>query len=384
MIINSDLHVHSKYSMATSKNMEPVTMANESAKKGLDLIATGDALHLGWLKELNCKLEEIDDSGIYKLKDSDVNTKFITTTEVEDNQRIHHLLLIPSLEVAYQMRDDFIVKNMDADGRPRIRMNGSEIMDVARDHGCIIGPAHIFTPWTGIYKSYDHITDCYDGRNPDFVELGLSSDTHLADTIDELKDYTYLTNSDSHSPWPHRMGREFNKIDVQELSFTGVSGAILNNHVVKNYGFDPRMGKYHETGCIDCYKIYDIKTAKAQDMKCTCGGRIKKGVKGRIQELQTYTTPHYPESRPPYQYILPLSELLSSIHNKGVTTKYVQTRYERLLELFGNEIDIMLNTDLKKIEQVDMLLANALKSYRNNTLDVTPGRGGLYGKVEYN
>ena len=107
MIINADLHVHSKYSMATSKNMNPETMAIESMKKGLNLIATGDALHSKWLEELEDQLTPMDDTGIYKTNIEGVSTNFITTTEVEDNERIHHLLIIPSLEVAWQMRDEF-------------------------------------------------------------------------------------------------------------------------------------------------------------------------------------------------------------------------------------------------------------------------------------
>lgn len=385
MIINADLHVHSKYSMATSKNMDPETMALESVKKGLDLVATGDAFHSGWLNELEDSLVEIDNTGIYKTNDTieTNNTKFITTTEVEDNQRIHHLIIIPSIEVAWNMRDEFTVKNMDADGRPRIRMSGAEIMDIARDYNCIIGPAHIFTPWTGLYKSYDSVTDCY-GQQPDFVELGLSSDSDLADTIKELADYTFLTNSDSHSPWPHRIGREFNRMELKDLSFKSLCFSIKNNNIIENYGFDPRMGKYHETGCIDCHRIYNIHDAVECDMKCSCGGRIKKGVKGRIQELASFDKPHHPSHRPHYQYLLPLAELLSTVHDKGVTTKYVQTRYDRLLDLFGNEIDVLLNTPIEKIATVDMLLANVIKSYRDNTLDVIPGRGGQYGEVNYN
>lgn len=385
MIINADLHVHSKYSMATSKNMNPETMAIESVKKGLNLVATGDAFHSKWLKELEDSLIEIDDTGIYKTNDNIApnNTKFITTTELEDNHRIHHLLIIPSIEVAWQMRDEFTVKNMDSDGRPKIRMNGAEIMDIAREYDCIIGPAHIFTPWTGLYKEYDSIMECYDDK-PDFVELGLSSDSDLADTIEELWDYTFLTNSDSHSPWPHRIGREFNKIELDELSYNGLRKSIKDNNIIENYGFDPRMGKYHETGCIQCHKIYNIHDAMARNMKCTCGGRIKKGVKGRIQELASYDTPQHPSNRPPYQYLLPLSELLSTVHDKGVTTKYVQTRYDNLLKQFGNEIEVLLNTPIESIEKVDPLLSKVINSYRNNGLNVNPGRGGQYGTVEYN
>ena len=171
-----------------------------------------------------------------------------------------------------------------------------------------IGPAHIFTPWTGLYKSYDSVTDCY-GQQPDFVELGLSSDSDLADTIKELADYTFLTNSDSHSPWPHRIGREFNRMELKDLSFKSLCFSIKNNDIIENYGFDPRMGKYHETGCIDCHRIYNIHDAVECDMKCSCGGRIKKGVKGRIQELASFDKPHHPSHRPhrpshPLYYLL--------------------------------------------------------------------------------
>ncbi|MBE6485853.1 MAG: TIGR00375 family protein [Methanosphaera stadtmanae] len=382
MIINADLHVHSKYSMATSKNMNPETMAKESMKKGLNLIATGDAFHSKWLEELEKHLTQLDDSGIYKTNLEGVSTNFVTTTEVEDNERIHHLLIIPSLEVAWQMRDEFIVKNMDADGRPKIRMNASEIIDIAKEYDCIVGPAHIFTPWTGIFKSYDSIYECY-GQKVDFVELGLSSDTILADTIEELHDYPFLTNSDSHSPWPHRIGREFNKIELNEFSFNGLKEAIKNNKILENYGFNPRMGKYHETGCIKCYKMYDINVALERNMKCNCGGQIKKGVKSRIDELSTIEEGHHPENRPPYQYILPLAELLSVVHNKGVTTKYVQTRYNNLISEFSNEIEVLLNTPIEKIELIDEKLAKVIESYRTNNLDVIPGRGGQYGIVKY-
>ena len=197
------------------------------------------------------------------------------------------MILIPSIETAWQMRDEFLVKNMDADGRPKLRMNASEIIDITKNYDCLIGPAHIFTPWTGIYKEYDSIVDCYT-KKPDFVELGLSSDTYLADTISELKDYTFLTNSDSHSPWPHRMGREFNKMYLKQLSFDSLAETIKQGKILENYGINPKMGKYHETGCIKCYKIYDINTAMKQNMRCSCGGQIKKGVISRIHELSTF------------------------------------------------------------------------------------------------
>ena len=381
MIINADLHIHSKYSMATSKNMIPSVIAEESQKKGLDVIATGDALHSKWLEELEESLKEDKHTGIYSLSDDEYNTKFVITTEVEDSDRIHHLIIMPSIDVAYNMRNEFVTKNIDADGRPKIRMKAHEIIKIARDYNCMIGPAHIFTPWTGMFKEYDSIMDCYK-QKVDFVELGLSADSQLADRLSQLHEYTFLTNSDSHSPWPHRIGREFNRMQIDELSFDALRDSIKNNNIIANYGYDPKMGKYHETGCIKCYRQYDINDALDKNMKCSCGGRIKKGVKSRIDELADYDGEGQ-SKRPPYQYILPLAELLSVTHSKGITTKYVQTRYDNLIELFGSEIAVLLDVPIEKIKEVDLMLAKIIDSYRNNSLEVIPGCGGRYGQVKY-
>lgn len=194
MIINADLHIHGRYSMATSKNMLPASMAPQAKLKGLDLLATGDALHQKWLNIIKESTEESSD-GIFTLKESEYDaevmseddlSKFVLTTEVEDIKRVHHLIIFPSYEAVINTRKK-LKGNMDSDGRPRIRMNGKEIMEIAHENGCIIGPAHAFTPWTSIYKEYDSVKDCY-GKMPDFLELGLSADSDMADTIEELQD----------------------------------------------------------------------------------------------------------------------------------------------------------------------------------------------------
>lgn len=367
--------------MATSKNMTIPIIAAQCQRKGIDLMATGDAFHSKWLDHLEESLVEIKNSGIYTSCVGDNQTNFVTTVEVEDKSRIHHLIIIPSIDVAWSMRDEFTVKNMDADGRPKIRMDASQIIQIVRDYNCIIGPAHVFTPWTGLFKKYDTIIDCYKTR-PDFIELGLSADTNLASRIGQLDDYTFLTNSDSHSPWPHRIAREFNKIQLDDISYDSLCSAIINNQIVENYGMDPRMGKYHETGCISCYRIYSLDEAEKLNMKCCCGGRIKKGVVARINQLTTRSSLQH-SKHPPYQYILPLAELLSAIYNKGISTKFVQTRYDKLIELFGNEISIIVDVDIRKIASHDKLLADVIKMYRLNKLNVIVGRGGRYGQVDY-
>ena len=378
MIINADLHIHSKYSMATSKNMAPDAIVPQAKLKGLDLVATGDALHQKYLNELE-KLFKQSENGIFTVKNDEDNCKFILTSEVDDLKRVHHLILIPSFEAAYNIRDD-LKGSLDSDGRPRVRMNGAEIMDVTHAHGCLIGPSHAFTPWTSIYKAYDSVVDCY-GKKPDFLELGLSADTEMADHIEELQDIPFLTNSDAHSPWPHRIGREFNEIEIDNLTFKGVSRAILDKKIKANYGFDPRLGKYLKTGCSRCYQIYDIEEALNLKMRCPCGGMIKKGVDYRIYELSTWDEPHHPEHRPPYIHILPLAEILSLIYGKGVTTVFVQKIWKELVQKLGTEIDVLIHASLEGIEKVDPKLTSAIQAFRDNTLQIRPGGGGKYGKI---
>jgi len=386
MIINADLHIHGRYSMATSKNMSPITMAPQAKLKGLDLVATGDALHQKWLALVEESTEESSD-GIFSLKDSfkdqelsDNNeSKFILTTEVEDMKRVHHLIIFPSIEAVKIIRTK-LKGNMDADGRPRIRMDGKEIMEIAHEYGCIIGPAHAFTPWTSIYKTYDSIKDCY-GKMPDFLELGLSADSEMADTIEELQNIPFLTNSDAHSPWPHRLGREFNELEINKLTFEGVKDAILNKHIKANYGFDPRLGKYHLTACSKCYTQYTIDDALNMKMKCPCGGRIKKGVDYRIYELSKWKKPHHPIHRPPYIHILPLAEIISITHGKGVTTVFVQKIWKEMVTKFNNEITALIHAPMEDLKIIDSKVANVINAFRNNTLQIKSGGGGKYGEI---
>jgi uncharacterized protein (TIGR00375 family) len=387
MIINADLHIHGRYSLATSKNMTPQVMAPQAKLKGLDIVATGDALHQKWLNLVEETTEESSD-GIFSLKESardseeifdDDLSKFILTTEVEDMKRVHHLIIFPSIEAANKTRKQ-MKGNMDSDGRPRIRMDGADILDIAHENGCIVGPSHAFTPWTSIYKEYDSIQDCY-GRMPDFLELGLSADSDMADTIEELQNIPFLTNSDAHSPWPHRLGREFNELEVQKLTYEGVKDAILGKKINANYGFDPKLGKYHQTACSKCFTQYAVEDAIKMKMRCPCGGKIKKGVDYRIYELSKWEEPHHPLHRPVYIHILPLAEIISITHGKGVTTVFVQKIWKEMIDKFNDEITALIHAPMKEVYGVDSKVADVIKAFRNNTLQIKPGGGGKYGEI---
>ncbi len=375
MLVNADFHIHSCFSMASSKDMVIKNIAPKSKLKGLQLLGTGDAFHPGWLDIIEESTTYVGD-GIYAFDD----TNFVLTTEVEGKNKIHHVIIIPNIEIARELSDRLPSKNKNSDGRPKTQLGGAELLELVKDYDCLIGPAHAFTPWTGMYKSHDSIYDCYE-KKPDFVELGLSADTFMADAVSELKDFPFLTNSDAHSPWPHRLGREFNQIELNDISFTSIKHAIKHKEIKANYGLLPNLGKYHMTACTKCFKLVDPISAKENKMKCSCGGTIKKGVDFRISEIADLTEPKHPDFRPPYVHLMPLAELISTVYDKGVTTKTVQGKWQKLIDNFETEIDVLINVSIEDISKIDSNIAPAIESFRNGTIDVVPGGGGKYGEI---
>jgi len=305
--INVDFHIHSRHSGGTSPEMTIPNLAEGCVGKGLNVIGTGDATNPDWLHHLEKNLKETSD-GIYSYKKS--KTNFLITSEVEDTNRVHHLLLFPDLECAQLFRTAIMNSSVDinTEGRPHVKMNGSELVDLANDCDAMIGPCHAFTPWTSVYKAFDTLQDCY-GQNlryVKFLELGLSADSVMADRVEELKDLTFMTNSDAHSPWPHRVGREFNRVKVKETTFDEIKKAIERKSSRKftlNVGWNPREGKYHETACTRCFLKFRPEDAMNMKRRCPeCNGIIKRGVKERIEELSGGRDSVHPEHRPPYQY----------------------------------------------------------------------------------
>lgn len=203
----------------------------------------------------------------------------------------------------------------------------------------------------------------------------------MADTVGELKDFPFLTNSDAHSPWPHRLGREFNTLELEDISYSSIKNAIANKEIKANYGLVPNLGKYHMTACTKCYKIIDPMVAKENKMKCSCGGTIKKGVDFRISEIADYAEPKHPDFRPDYIHLMPLAELISTVYDKGVTTKTVQGKWQKLVDVFGTEIDVLISSPIDKISKIDSNVGQVIESFRNKSIDVIPGGGGQYGRI---
>lgn len=386
MQFNIDFHIHSKYSGASSVDMELPVIAKQAEIKGLDVVATGDSLNPKWLNHIKENLHE-EHEGIYGIKNS--KTKFLITTEVEDSKRVHHIILFPEVSSAEALFEKLKRHSIDIekDGRPHLKIDAIELVDLVREVSALIGPAHAFTPWTAIYKEYNSLQECYkdNSREIKFLELGLSADTYLADRIPELQEVTFMSNSDTHSPWPHRLGREFNRIEIPELKFSEIKKAICHEQGRKfslNVGLNPKEGKYHLTACTKCFLRFKIEDAKNLKFKCPeCNGTIKKGVLDRIEELAKFKEPKHPWHRPRYLHIIPLAEVIAlALNIRALPNKKVNEHYNGLVKKFGTEINVLIDANIEDIEKFNKEIAGIIEKFRNGKILYIPGGGGQYGR----
>ncbi|NYT00343.1 MAG: TIGR00375 family protein [Methanocellales archaeon] len=383
MEVNSDLHIHSHYSAATSPQMNLPMLTKWAAKKGIELIGTGDCLHPKWLKEIS-ELERIDEGTFIN-----GNTHFVLTCEVEDSNRVHHLLILPSISKAEELNEKFAKYsfNITSEGRPKIRLDGEQIAEYAKESGALFGPCHAFTPWTAMYAYFNSIKECYGSMTSQvsFIELGLSADSDYADRISELKDLTFLTNSDAHSPWPIRLAREFNRFKMDSISYEELRKAILRiqgRGPLLNVGIPPEEGKYNESACIRCYKHYKLHECLINKWRCTCGGKIKKGVRDRVNELADYEKPKHPPNRPEYIKLIPLTEVIAMALNSRLNTKAVTDSWNVLMSKFGNEVKVLVDAKITQTDTRNMSIYDAIMAFRSGQIILYPGGGGQYGRVE--
>ncbi|WP_440945892.1 TIGR00375 family protein [Methanosarcina sp. T3] len=383
MKVNADLHLHSKYSMACSAKMELATIASEASKKGMELIGTGDCTHPAWLEDI--KKAAISDEEIRI-----GNTFFIPTTEIEDSNRVHHLLILPSISKAEELAERIApFGNLQADGRPTVKLDGCEIAEIAKDLEALIGPCHAFTPWTALYAYHDSLESCYGDMNDyiSFIELGLSADSDYADRIKELHRLTFLTNSDAHSPYTNKLAREFTQFNIPDITFEGLRKAILREEgygPTLNVGFFPEEGKYNRSACIKCFTRYSLPEAEASRWRCPkCGGIIKKGVADRVNELADFKEPGHPDHRPPYLHLIPLAEIIQmALGHASIQTKGVKSAWETLVEHFGNEVEALIYAEPNALKIVDDRVVNAILAFRKGDVIIHPGGGGQYGWLE--
>jgi uncharacterized protein (TIGR00375 family) len=367
MQVNADLHIHSCFSMATSPRMIPENLINACVIKGITVLGSGDALHPGW----QCLWADY--------LDNDAGILVVPTAEVEDRDRVHHLIIMPDFSGFSLLRSLLVPFSRDilTGGRPHVRLAGSRIAEQVHDLGGMIGPAHAFTPWTSLFAYFNHPEECYGGEKADFLELGLSADSSYGAAIPDLYEVPFITNSDAHSPDPAKCGREFTRLSLKSHTVGGVFSAIKAGRIGMNIGFFPEEGKYNRTACTRCYEQYTIGQAEEFHWRCPKDkGLIKKGVLDRARELSCGTR----VLRPPYLHMLPLGEIIkNALGTSSVSTKKCIRSYNQLISVFGNEIAILTTTPVSEIRELDHGIGDAIEALRNNRISFQPGGGGRFG-----
>ena len=374
MELNADLHIHSKFAMATSPDLSPETILAGCRRKGIDIIATGDALHPLWRKMWKSHLN--DDAGIIVIPEA----------EVEDEHRVHHVILAESLEQFDALQEAFTpyCSHLETAGRPHLYTDGETIAQIVHDAGGLVGPAHAFTPWTSLFAAHRTPSDCYGEEPFDFCELGLSADSSYGAGIPEFQDIPFLSNSDAHSQYPEKLGREFTRLAVEETSPKAVLDAIRKSAVTLNAGFFPEEGKYNRTACIRCYTQFSYEEAERYHWKCPHdGGRIKLGVRERA--LSISTVPEEKRTpRPPYLKIIPLGEIIArTLAVSSPNTKKARALYEKFISAFGRETDVLLSAAESEMREISEPVADAVIAMRSGNIILHPGGGGQYGWFEF-
>ena len=392
--IFADLHVHigraengKPIKITAAKTLNFANIAKECAeKKGIQVVGIIDCASPYVIEDIEKFLEtgeayELQDGGIiYKDKVCILLGSEVETSENGRNGKkgaAHNLCYFPHLKDIKGFSNELShhLKNITLSTQ-RTDLSGYELIDIVKKYNGILIPAHIFTPFKSYYGNCtDRLKDIFKEKYDEIfaVELGLSSDTFLADTISELENKTFLTNSDAHSL--PKIAREYNKIKLEDISYKEIVKALKNEDgrkIISNYGLDPKLGKYHRTYCDDCNKT--IETKEPVETCPYCGGKnVTFGVFDRIELIKDKEETKSPENRPPYIYQIPLGFI------PGVGGKTI----EKLLENFETEMNILHKLSQDDIEAVaGKKVAVAIEKARTGNCIVHAGGGGNYGKIE--
>ncbi|MGC8998019.1 MAG: endonuclease Q family protein [Candidatus Bathyarchaeia archaeon] len=402
MRVIADLHIHGRYSRATSHKMSIGEIARFAKIKGLNLVGTGDFTHPKWLKELQETLVEEPGTGLYLVAENpDFPVYFMITTEVStiftfenDVKKIHHVILTPSIETAVQINERLAkYGDLSVDGRPTLNMSApqlvEEVMEVSADN--MVFPAHAWTPWFsifGAFSGFDCVEDCYQDMTKHIfaLETGLSSDPPMNWRLSKLDKFTLVSNSDSHSFWPWRIGREANIFELKSPNYWEIIEAIKNKDK-ERFRFtvetDPAYGKYHWTGHRNCNVSLSPREAiKLGNICPVCRKKLTKGVEQRVEELADRPAGFKPENAIGYLHLLPLSEIIATVLNSdSPSTQQVWNIYNKLVEKFGDEYSVLIDAPREALETiVDARVAEAIIRVREDRIKVVPGYDGVYGR----
>lgn len=403
-----DLHIHSKYSRATSRNADLSGLYLWGKLKGITIIGTGDFTHPAWMAELQAKLEPAE-SGLYKLRAEFAipldlqlpesvrgNTiRFVPTVEISaiyrkgaSVRKIHQLVVMPSLESAQAFNAKLSsIGNLQADGRPILGVDSKELLRLSLEceSESLFIPAHIWTPWFGLFGSksgFDSLEEAYEELTPHIhaIETGLSSDPAMNARLSQLKNVAITSHSDAHSP--QKLGREATVVNAS-LSYRDIIGAFKTNdsRLVGTIEFFPEEGKYHSDGHRTCDVRFTPVETKAHDGACPkCHKALVVGVNYRVDELADLPLPTTTVKQ--VEYIVPFIEILAELRGVKTTTgKAVTQEYHRLIAELGDEFSILRSVPIVDIAKVSPAAALAIERMRTGQVHRDPGFDGVFGTI---
>ncbi len=407
----ADLHVHSKFSRATAKNLDLENLYIAAQLKGITVVGTGDFTYPAWFSEICEKLEPAEE-GLFKLKDEIAkacdeqvpascrnSVRFILSTEISNiykkndkTRKNHNLVLVPDLAVAEKFSAKLdSIGNIKSDGRPILGLDARNLLEIlleASDQAFLI-PAHIWTPWFSVLGSksgFNSIKECFEDLTPHIfaAETGLSSDPPMNWRVSGLDGLTLVSNSDAHSPL--NLGREANLLNTR-LSYHGIKSAIKSGDTdafLGTFEFYPQEGKYHLDGHRNCKIRLNPRETKDYDGQCpVCGKALTIGVLNRVEELADRIQGLKPPTHHSYHSIIPLAEIISDILQVGVKSKKVKTSYQKALVQLGSEFNILHTLDTDKINSAGIpLLGEAIRRMRQNEVEIIAGYDGEYGRIK--
>jgi uncharacterized protein (TIGR00375 family) len=395
MLTIADFHFHSKYSRATSRDMDIDHLSRGAKLKGLQLLGTGDFTHPQWLEELKRKLNPMEDlfafDGIYFMLTGEISTIF---TFEQKTKKVHHVLHVPNFEVAKQI-NDVLAKwgNLKTDGRPMLTVEAPEMVEAIMeiDKNVLIYPAHAWTPWFSVFGSksgFDSMEECYKDqvKHIHALETGLSSDPPMNWSLSALDKFTLLSNSDSHSPHPWRLGREANVFELKRVSYKEVNDAIREKDRGKllfTIEVDPCYGKYHFDGHRACGISIAPKDAKKFNNICPkCGRPLTIGVLHRVEELADREEGFKPKDAIDFKSLLPLYEIISSVTGTNqLYSKKIIDEQDKLIAEFKNEFNVLLSTSKEDLLKVTSeKIADAIIAVREGKVKYVAGYDGVYGR----
>jgi len=401
----SDLHVHSHYSRATSKDLNLESLYQWAKIKGINVVGTGDFTHPGWVSEMKEKLEP-DGSGFFVLKDPpekqaipgiqtrDIDVRFCLSVEISSiykhGDRVrknHNLVFAPDFDTVARINHKLAsIGNIESDGRPILGLPSRDLLEIVietseRAH---LIPAHVWTPWfssLGSKAGYDSIADCYRDLTEYIfaLETGLSSDPLMNGRISDNDKYTLVSNSDAHSA--AKLGREANRLNT-DMTYDAMFGALRSGAGLEGTcEFYPEEGRYHLDGHRKCgISMEPAETKKYNNICPECGKPLTIGVLHRVEDLADRETS---TGRDNYEYLIPLPEVLGEIENVGPNTKTVRKKFRQVISTFGNEFDLMREIPIEEIRQeAGPVLAEAIRRIRENEVIRKPGFDGVYGEIK--